>query len=97
MIGYAAGLLAVSLAVATLVPGAAMSSVATLVGNQERSVIPVLFLTFINIHHYFTDGVIWKISNPEVRKELFAHVGEPAPAAVAAHSPKGTRPRKRRK
>jgi hypothetical protein len=29
---------------------------------------------FINIHHYFTDGVIWKISNPEVRKDLFAHV-----------------------
>jgi hypothetical protein len=29
---------------------------------------------FINIHHYFTDGVIWKISNPEVRRELFAHV-----------------------
>jgi hypothetical protein len=33
---------------------------------------------FINIHHYFTDGVIWKISNPEVRRELFAHV-PPAP------------------
>jgi uncharacterized Tic20 family protein len=33
----------------------------------------VLILTFINIHHYFTDGVIWHISNPEVRKELFAH------------------------
>jgi hypothetical protein len=96
MVGYAAGLLAVSLAVATLVPGAAMSSVATLVGNQERSVIPVLFLTFINIHHYFTDGVIWKISNPEVRKELFAHVGEPALAA-AAHPPKGVKARKRRK
>jgi hypothetical protein len=28
---------------------------------------------FINIHHYFTDGVLWKISNPEVRAQLFAH------------------------
>ena len=25
----------------------------------------------------FTDGVIWKISNPEVRKDLFAHVQAP--------------------
>jgi hypothetical protein len=41
-------------------------------------VAPVLILMFINIHHYFTDGVIWKISNPEVRKELFAHVPRPA-------------------
>jgi hypothetical protein len=37
-------------------------------------VAPILIFYFINIHHYFTDGVIWKISNPEVRKELFAHV-----------------------
>jgi hypothetical protein len=29
---------------------------------------------FLNIHHYFTDGVIWKISNREVRQDLFAHV-----------------------
>lgn len=96
MILYAAALLAVSLLVAKLVPGAAMSSVATLVGNQPRSVIPVLFLAFINIHHYFTDGVIWKISNPEVRRELFAHVGEAAPPpAAVAQPPAGARPRKR--
>jgi hypothetical protein len=37
-------------------------------------VAPILIFYFINIHHYFTDGVIWKISNPEVRRELFAHV-----------------------
>lgn len=30
--------------------------------------------SFINIHHYFADGVLWKISNPAVRKELFAHI-----------------------
>lgn len=30
---------------------------------------------FINIHHYFADGAIWKLSNPSVRKELFAHLG----------------------
>ena len=29
---------------------------------------------FVNIHHYFIDGAIWKIRNPEVRKDLFAHL-----------------------
>jgi len=42
---------------------------------------------FINIHHYFTDGVIWKISNPEVRKELFAHV-QPGPSTKGVAIPK---------
>jgi hypothetical protein len=36
--------------------------------------LPIAVLAFINIHHYFTDGVIWKISNKEVKKELFAHL-----------------------
>ena len=29
---------------------------------------------FVNIHHYFIDGAIWKIRNPQVRKDLFAHL-----------------------
>lgn len=29
---------------------------------------------FVNIHHYFIDGAIWKIRNPEVRRVLFAHL-----------------------
>jgi hypothetical protein len=39
----------------------------------------------INVHHYFTDGVLWKIRNPEVREALFGHLqlpgsGGPAPS-----------------
>jgi hypothetical protein len=74
MVFYVAALLTAAFIVTQFVPGPAMSSVATLVGDQRRSVAPVLLLAFINIHHYFTDGVAWKLSNPEVRKELFAHV-----------------------
>ena len=33
-----------------------------------------LLINSINLHHFFVDGAIWKISNPEVRKDLFAHV-----------------------
>jgi hypothetical protein len=48
---------------------------------------------FINIHHYFTDGVIWKISNPEVRKDLFAHVvpADKAGSAGAGGPGKGSK------
>lgn len=33
-----------------------------------------LLVVAINIHHFFVDGTIWKISNPEVRRTLFAHL-----------------------
>jgi hypothetical protein len=71
---YALVLLAVSLLVSRVVPGAAMSVVGNIFGEEPGRAAPILILMFLNIHHYFTDGVIWKISNPEVRKELFAHV-----------------------
>ena len=80
---YGVALMAISIIVAQVVPGRAMDAVANVFGEEPGRVTPVLLLMFINIHHYFTDGVIWKISNPEVRKELFAHVPRPAkPASV---------------
>lgn len=44
-----------------------------------RSIIDpgIAFLSlgaFVNIHHFFADSVIWRISNPHVRKELFSHL-----------------------
>jgi hypothetical protein len=93
---YTGALVLVSYVVTQFVPGPAMSSVADFMDGERRSVVPVLILTFINIHHYFTDGVIWKISNPEVRKELFAHVEPAAPAAPPAPAaPAKTRKRKK--
>ncbi len=49
-------------------------------GRQEAEILVTLGFVklgigaFINIHHYFADGVLWKISNPAVKKELFAHL-----------------------
>ena len=80
---YGAALIVVSILVAQVVPGRAMDAVANIFGEEPGRVTPVLLLMFINIHHYFTDGVIWKISNPEVRKELFAHVPRPSKTAAA--------------
>ncbi len=36
--------------------------------------LPFMVSNIVNIHHYFTDGVVWKIRNPAVRRELFAHL-----------------------
>ena len=94
MAGYVVLLLLISFVVVLLVPGPAMSVVAGLLGTEPSRAGPVLLMTFINIHHYFTDGVAWKISNPQVRKELFAHVqpaGTQAPGAATKATGKAKR------
>lgn len=42
-------------------------------GDGRRDIY-ALSLAFVNIHHYLIDGAIWKLRNPKVRKELFAHL-----------------------
>ncbi len=74
MLLYGAVILGLSIVVAQIVPLGAMSVVGRLYGEEPGKAAPILILLFINIHHYFTDGVIWKLRNPDVRKELFAHV-----------------------
>ena len=77
---YAVGLLVVSVLLGQVVPKAVMGVVGDLFGEEPAKAAPIVILMFINIHHYFTDGVLWKISNPDVRKELFAHVQPIAPS-----------------
>ncbi|MGD9649048.1 MAG: hypothetical protein AB7U73_25280 [Pirellulales bacterium] len=45
-----------------------------LLGGNDGVALAVLVAAAVNVHHYFVDGCIWKISNPAVRGELFAHV-----------------------
>ena len=33
---------------------------------------------FLGLHHYIIDGVLWKLRNPDVRRQLFAHLGKEA-------------------
>ena len=35
------------------------------------NVFMIVFVTFINIHHYFIDNVLWRFQNKEVRELLF--------------------------
>ena len=37
--------------------------------------------SLVNTHHYFVDGCIWKISNPDVRKDLFGHLQQKTQAS----------------
>ena len=57
---------------------------ANALSGYDRAVFgATLFLfigwTFINIHHYFIDNVIWRRENPETRRHLFSPSGRPAP------------------
>jgi hypothetical protein len=74
MVVYGVILLLVSIGVSVVVPASAMSVVGNVFGEEVGKSAPILILMFINIHHYFTDGVVWHISNPDVRADLFAHV-----------------------
>jgi hypothetical protein len=85
---YGVALLAISFLMAQVVPFGAMSVVADMFGEEPGKVAPVVVLMFINIHHYFTDGVIWKISNPEVRRELFAHVPRATSSSASSARPR---------
>jgi hypothetical protein len=52
------------------------------IGDPEQFVA-VLIASVVNIHHYFVDGAVWKISNPVTRRELFAHLEADAGASAS--------------
>lgn len=42
--------------------------------RQQQYTFAVMIASAVSIHHYFVDGCIWRIGNPDVRKSLFAHL-----------------------
>lgn len=81
MLIYVAVLLGVTMLVTLFVPGPTQAAAATLLGAGPNSIAPVLISYFIGIHHFFTDGVIWKLRNPEIQEDLFGHA-RPVAATV---------------
>lgn len=75
MVLYGTILLGISWVMSYQFPSGAMQMIARALGERPGELTPVVIFAFLNIHHYFTDGVIWKLRNPEVRRDLFAHVG----------------------
>jgi hypothetical protein len=43
-------------------------------------------ISAVGIHHYFIDGALYKLRNPEVRRDLFAHLEAASPPARSATS-----------
>jgi len=93
---YLVMLLAASIVAAVLFPMGAMAVVTNWLGSRPGQVTGFAILAFLNIHHYFTDGVVWKLRNPAVREDLFGHL--PKPAAVPATAKASTTlPRRQRR
>lgn len=42
--------------------------------QTQQFTFAFVIASVISIHHYFVDGCIWRIGNPIVRKQLFAHL-----------------------
>ena len=65
------------------------------VGTSSIPSQPVLFAAIllaamVNIHHFYIDGCVWRISTPEVRKDLFSHLASAATARPTAGARSGT-------
>lgn len=71
---YFAALVAIAFTIEWSVNYIGVPMVADLFGHMSGAEVPVAFFAFLNVHHFFTDGCIWKISNKEVKQELFAHL-----------------------
>ena len=71
---YFAALIAVGKAVEWSSKYIGVDLVGDFFGVVSGSKFPIAVLAFVNIHHFFIDGCIWKISNKEVSTELFAHL-----------------------
>lgn len=97
MAAYFVVLLGASIAAAILLPMGAMAVVTNWLGSRPGQVAGFAILAFLNIHHYFTDGVVWKLRNPAVREDLFGHLPKPEPVRAAAAPAAASRARRKGK
>jgi hypothetical protein len=75
------GLVALGLGVFAGLPGLFRIGYANAGGAGDVSAAFLsVFVSFVNIHHYFIDGCLYKLRNPAVRRDLFAHL-QPAKGA----------------
>ena len=97
MAAYLILLVAVSVAMAVWIPARAMDVVADWLGRRPGEVTALSLLAFLNVHHYFTDGVMWKLRNPAVREDLFGHLPAPEKAPPAVPPPPPAKSRRARR
>ncbi len=54
---------------------------------ELQRLIPIVVSAFLNIHHFFTDGYIWKMRDPKVRAALFMHINQVVKASSDEATP----------
>jgi hypothetical protein len=74
LVGYVVALFLCGLVFQEFGPDAIALAVQRQLGDTAAAAAMMAPIYFVNIHHYFTDGCIWKLRNPEVRADLFAHL-----------------------
>ena len=74
LLGYAAALVAVGALWNPFVPWLLTAPANSALGPQGGILLPAVMIAILNVHHFFTDGCVWKISNPTVRRDLFLHI-----------------------
>lgn len=84
---YVTVLLVGSVIASIVLPLGAMAVVTSWLGSRPGQVVGFAISTFFNIHHYFTDGVVWKLRDPAVREDLFGHLAAPARAPALSPAP----------
>lgn len=83
---YVVALLAGSVLAGIALPLGAMAVVTDWIGSRPGQVAGFAINAFFNIHHYFTDGVVWKLRDPAVREDLFGHLSTGVPVPAKARS-----------
>jgi len=61
-------------------------AVSSMSGLEYLLVVGV-FTATVQIHHFFVDGVIWKLRNPRVRAALYTSIGQLVPSPSASDDP----------
>jgi hypothetical protein len=84
---YVMVLLLGSVLAAIALPMAAMTVVTRWLGSRPGEYTGFAIMSFFNIHHYFTDGVVWKLRDPTVRDDLFGHLLKAPPVRASAAAP----------
>jgi len=74
LLGYAAALVAVGALWNPFVPWLLTAPANSALGPQGGILLPAVMIAILNVHHYFADSCVWKISNPTVRRDLFLHI-----------------------
>ena len=57
-----------------LAPATALFAVEVLGADADLLRLGTTVSAFLSLHHYITDGVLWKLRSPDVRRQLFAHL-----------------------